>query len=326
MAAQNNSNGSRGQQLKTLWLLIRKSVLVLFAILAFGLGLGFIQIDFIKVAIPPGNLVYFLFGLLLLWTMIVIYQLTLKFIELGQKLDDARQQISLLEKSASPPLLLKDIVLSSLAAHVEFRKDAARQLNPVKLDVLRLDCRLVGTGPRKDAEVTYYFKGKNISNSPLNGLYLSIAADNLVPLDKLGAKLYNLYADPGRRIPRPPQLQGSDGMRKDLFLPFVHPGIKPLDSFELELTYCWPEIFVPTKDYWFLDNLDYEGITDKLIIALEFVDATARYVESHSLNSVSKEFNHLGVLSPDSTNPNKFVFEKTEAEKDTYYIIVFEAS
>jgi hypothetical protein len=251
--------------------------------------------------------------------------LSIRSSRLESNLKLLQQEVNSLEKRTSPSFLLEDIVLSSLTAHVELRK-AAQKLNPVKLDIFRLDCKVVGSDVRKAADTTYYLKGINISGHSLTGLYLSIAGDNLVPFRTLGAKLYNLHSSSGRNYSLIPRLEGADSVRKDLFLPFVSPGIDPLCAFEVELNYLWPGLFAPVKDYWFLDNIDYEGQTKQIIMTMEFIDLTVSSVRVYVIDMLSKIPTFLGDLASDPNNPKKFIFDKTNPEKDSYYIFVFEGT
>lgn len=313
------------RRFKTLWSVLLESwpgwVLLLTLLLAFGV----FQIQIVKIVIPQEDFWFLLLGLLLLWAIMIIFRLNARNFAARKELGKAHQEIAMLEKQAAPSFLLEGIVLSSLTAHVELRK-RERKYNPVKLDVFRLDCKITGNGERKDACVSYYLKGTNISGQTLRGIYLSIAADNLVLFKDLHAKLYNLHSNVGRNSPLTPRLDGPDGVRKDLFLPFLSPGVESFGSFEIELQYVWPGVFTPAKDYWFLDNLDYEGVTKQMIIGLEFVDVTANSVRGYSIDSISKIPSFEGELPPDPNDARRFVFEKANPDRDTYYIVLFEAS
>jgi len=316
---------AENRRFKTLWSVLLESWPGWVLLLSFLLGFGIFQIQIVKIVIPQEAFWVVLLGLLLLWAIIIIFRLNARNFVAKKELEKARQDVAMLEKQAAPSFWLEGIVLSSLTAHVELRK-RDRKHNPVKLDIFRLDCKIIGQGERKDAHATYYLKGTNISDQTLRGIYLSIAADNLVLLRDLHAKLYNLHSNAGRTAPLTPRLDGPDDTRKDLFLPFISPGVESLGTFEIELQYVWPGVFAPTKDYWFLDNLDYEGVTKQMSIGLEFVDMTASSVRGYSINSISKIPAFEGELPSDPGNPRRFVFEKANPDRDTYYIVLYEAS
>jgi len=313
------------QRFKMLRSVVRESWPDCFFFLSLLLAFGVIQVHIVDITISQDGLWLVLLGLLLLWAIIAMFRLNARNVAVRKELARAHRDIAILEKQAVPSFLLEGIVLSSLTAHVELRK-RERKYNPVKLDVFRLDCKITGRGERKDANVSYYLKGTNISGHTLTGIYLSIAADNLVLFKDLHAKLYNLHSNVGRNAQVTPRLDGPDGVRKDLFLPFIDPGVESYGSFEIELQYVWPGGFNPAKDYWFLDNLDYEGVTKQMIIGLEFIDVAASSVRGYSINSVSKIPTFEGELPPDPNNARRFVFERVNPDRDTYFIILFEAS
>src|SRR5579863_1193096 len=207
--SSNNLRILPAQRLDSLRSNLRKSWPIWTFILSLLLGLGIIQVQAVRLVIPAVYLGYLLLGVLLLYSLGSLVFLSIRNSRLTTELTQTREEIDRLEKRTSPLFLLEDMGLSGLMVHYESRKEIHR-INPVKLDLLQILIRVVGADAERDAEITYRLKGANISDQTLTGLYLSIAGDNLVPLSSLGAKLYNIHADPAREHPIKPILQGPD--------------------------------------------------------------------------------------------------------------------
>ena len=305
------------------------------------LGLGIVQVDnSSKIILSRKYLIYFpyvLFGLLFLSScialVILIFERKKKLEELNhlqeeyknlyQECIQLKEEKSILSTTQDTPLFIKDIPISGILANIEYRKNNHR-VNHVKLDRYEIYCRILGDELlRKDADVRYYLKGKNTSRDPLTGLYLSISGDNLVPFNSLDIQYFNLHIDKERKKQLKIKVE-TDSTRKDLFLPFVTPGIEPFDVFEVELTYRWPRIFATTKDYWFIDNIDFEESTQQICVILEFVDMNVECVEIYSINISTKIPYYLGILHPDPNNLSKYTYIKDNPAKDTYYILLYE--
>jgi len=282
-----------------------------------SVALGLISVlEFMKSGVlPPVYAGYLGLGFVLVGAVIAIALLYRRNLKL---------QRGLTELGSYPSLFIEGVPVQSVIAHIERRRRTVT-LNPVQLDVFEINCRIVGEGTRKDADVRYYFKGTSTSPVPLRGLFLSIAGDHLVPLEQLNCRCYDLTHDPKKRVPLVPRLVGSDTTRKDLFLPFLTPGIEPYKSFELELCYVWPAIFAGTEDYWFLDNIDFEGRTRKVILSVEFVSLKPESVRVYALGPRLESPEFLGALAPMEDNPRKYVFERDNPRMGTYYILLFEA-
>ncbi|HUW08524.1 MAG TPA: hypothetical protein VM537_02300 [Anaerolineae bacterium] len=309
-----NSKLPRPRRLEPFWTMMRRTWHVWSVALCFLVGLGIIQIEGIKLAIPQHYSGYILIGSVLVWALIALMLSSVRNYKLERELERVQPL---------PSFLIEDVALSSMHAHIAFLERCSKP-NPVVLDLYKIDCRIVGRRERKDADVRYYFRGKNIGQRPLTGLCLPIAGDSAVPFTQLHARVFNLHADPTRLSPLRPRLEGSDGIRKDLFLPFLSPGVEPHDSFEIELTYKWPGIFGATKGYWFLDNINFEGPTRHITIVWEFTDMLPDSVRAYAIPMASRKPTFLGAVPPDPSNSTLFAFEKVEPEKDTYYVLVFE--
>jgi hypothetical protein len=316
----------------SLFEILRKSWQIWFPILVLLVGLGILQIDVGRVVVSPQNVGYVSLGLVLLWTIITIVLLSARnhktqsqLISIQADLVNAQQEILRLQSQAFPVFFIEEIALSSLLAHIQYRQQE-RKYNPVKLDIFGIECKVVGSDSRKDADVRYHLSGTYIGEQRLTGLYLSLAGDNLVPLEELDVKLYDLKADPQRRTPLRPRLSGADSIRKDLFLPLINPGVGPFEPFEVELNYRWPRIFSPHNGYWFLDNLDFEGATKQIVLSIEFIDLPVDSVRAYSLDMSSKIPDFLGIVQSDPNSTCKFIFKKDDPQRDTYYIVVFEAT
>lgn len=329
----NSAKGSTGVQelLGSVGPFIRNNWQIWGLILSILLSLGIIQIPIVKLVINPQIFWGMLLGIVLVWSLLEVVILYVKNEKLERELSltqgelaASKEEVSILGQRISPSFFLEDLPLSTLVAHIALRQEM-HKINPVKLDTFRIDCRISGPDSRKDAEVKYYLKGTNISNNGLAGLYLSIAGDNLVPFKDLGANLYNLHSGDGRSYALKPRLEGPDSIRKDLFLPFINPGIEPYGSFEIELDYIWPSTFNPTKDFWFLDNIDFEGTTRKIIMTLEFVEINISSVRVYTFDPSSNIPTFSGVLPPDPSNSNRFIFEKMAPQMQIYYLLLFEA-
>lgn len=319
--------------------IFQKSLKYWWVVVTIAIGLGVFKIEAIKVDIPPEYFPFIGYGVIALLVLCLVFFLTSKIKDLSAIVRRYQSEMERVESDferlkneearyknrSFPSFMIEDIALSSLVVHVEKRKDESYK-NPVKLDLFEIDCSVVGTGERKDAKVKYTLKGTNISKDVLTGLYLSIAADNLVPLEKLDVKVHDLTEDPSRESFHKAKLKGPDSIRKDLFLPFTAPGINPNCKFEIEMTYLWPGIFASTKDYWFLDNIDFEESTNQVSMKLQFVDMEPETVNLYSFDMNSGIPTHLGAISPDSSGQKVYGFNKDNPSRDTYYILVFEGA
>lgn len=290
---------------------------VLVGFLAF---IGFFEALF-NALVPPWATIFIGIGLVLG----VIPVLVLSYVQIQKlriQLRELQKNLKMTEELKFPTLFIEGVPVQSLLAHIEYRRQVT-VTNTVQLELFEINCRIVGDGVRKDADVTYHLKGTNLSQIPLKGLYLTIAADNLVPLSDLNCRLYDLTRDPEREVRLYPRLTGLDTTRKDLLLPLLLPGVDPFQQFELELQYRWPAIFSTVDDYWFLDNIDFEGRTKKIRLCVEFVTMEVETVRMYTVGPKYSEPQFLGALRPEKDKPAIYCFEMDESEMGLYYIMLF---
>jgi len=294
-------------------------------LLSLLVGMGIIQIEAVKIVIPKEYLGHLVLGIMMFWAIITVILSYKRISKLEAEVDRTQRQIENARAVAYPSLFIEDIPLQSLIAHVE-RRMQTRTRNPVQLELFDISCQIVGQGTLKDADVIYHLKGTNTSTEVLHGLYLSIAGDNFVTLKQLNPILYDLTKDKERKKPLKPRIAGMDSVRKDLFLPFLTPGTESYKTFDIELRYMWPGIFGTIKDYWFLDNIDFSGVTQLVRISLEFVAIKPDAVRAYALDIERGTTTFLGAVASVEDNPNKYVFEAANPQLNTYYILIFEGS
>ena len=245
--------------------------------------------------------------------------------ELLQKQDEILALQQQLEKGFISDIFMEEITVNSLLGHMLHRIARRHFKNPVKLSHLGLHCRIARNSNYFETQLTYRIKGWNTSNQELSGLHLVVAGDYPMPLSKLKPSLYHRHFDSEKADILLPELLGSDGKVKLLFLPFVSPGIAPGDEFDIEFSLNWPNLIYPEspKDYFFLDNFDFEDGTDEIQIALEFDGVAVGSVNAFSLDNYSRQ-QRLGAVPPDVTNPSIFKFKRSNPENERYFILVFD--
>lgn len=222
-------------------------------------------------------------------------------------------------------IFMEETSLDPLLWHIRYRRKENYKKNPVELDHLGLSCKTIENKGRFDVQLTYRIRGKNIQDEILSGLQLVIAGDTPVPLAKLNPRLYHLHIDPQKMTYIRPDLLGADGKLKVLFLPFISPGIEKNATFDIALSYTWPNLVYSDspKDCFFLDNFDFEFGVRELQIELEFDGLKIGAVNAFAVDSSLRE-QRLGAISADRAIPSKFVFRSINPEKDKYYILVFD--
>ena len=293
-------------------------------ILSFLVGLGVINIEAFSVKIPDGAKPYVFATIILIGLGLTLYKSIQENEKLLKEIDSLNEKINQATVFHYPSLFIEDIPVQSLIAHVEYRRQN-KYVNPVRLGLFEIFCRIVGGGTLKDADVLYKLIGINMSKQLLTGLQMSIAGDNLVPLDKLKCEVYDIFKDPEKQNPTIPRLLGADSIRKDLFLPFLNPGINSGNKFHLEFKYLWPGIFSAKKDYWFLDNIDFEGDTEKIRLGISFISIEPIAVRAYSINAKRGMPVFVGALVHDVGKSDTFTLDVEPPAIDTYYILVFEA-
>lgn len=251
------------------------------------------------------------------------------FIALQNELIKNQERISMLQQELDDNVFLKifmdDISISPLLGHIRYRKKGGYMKNPVELEHFGLSWKVVKNDRRHDVYITYKIKGKSLSDDTLSGLYLAVAGDNPVPISKLNPRVYHLHSDPEKRIVVKPDLLGSDGILKVLFLPFLSPGIERNGIFDIELNLKWPNLVYSEfhKDYLFLDNFDFEKGTHELQMELEFEGIEIGAVNAFIVDSSLRE-RRLGVIPADEKVPSKYVFRTINPENEKFFILVFE--
>jgi hypothetical protein len=305
-----------------IWIATKKSWHLWFFIIYYAIGLGIFKLKEAPIVMSSKYTLLLIVSSVLIWLFMVIALLFNRITKLENKVKNLTQINNGLQQRTIPSFFIENLALSSLMAHIELKK-RFKFLNPVDLDLFKIHCKVLGTSIRLDAQVTYNLKGMNLKKEFLTGLYLSISGDNLIPFQDLNAVCYNRHLDSSLHTPIKPVLKGKDSIRKDIFLPFINPGIKYHEKFEIELSYKWPGIFNSTNDYWFLDNLDYKGYIKEIVIELEFADIDVSAVRAYSLGISSKSPRFIGIVSPDADYPSKYVFRLENPKRSTYYILVF---
>ncbi len=252
-----------------------------------------------------------------------------ELIVLQQELIEKQTKISMLQQEIddyfSSKIFMEEISISGLLYHIRYRKEENYKKNPVELDHLGLSCRVTESNRKYDVQITYKIKGKNLSGDTLSGLHLAVAGDNPAPFSKLNPRLYHLHSDPEKRIFVKPDLLGSDGILKKLFLPFISPGIEKNGLFNIELSLKWPNLVYSEfhKDYLYLDNFDFEKGTRELQMDLEFEGLEIGSVNAFMVDSSLRE-KRLGVVPADEKNSSKFVFRRFNPENEKFFVLIFE--
>lgn len=248
---------------------------------------------------------------------------------LREELIEQQAKVSKLQKelneSHSSNIFMEETSLDPLLWHIRYRRKKDYKKNPVELDYLGLNCKITENRGKFDVDMIYRIRGKNIQDQALPGLQLIVAGDNPVPFLKLNPKLYLLSHTSKRHNFIKPELLSSDGKLKVIFLPFLSPGIEKNGVFSIEFSLRWPNLVwsESPKDYFFLDNFDYEKGTHELQMNLEFQGINVGTVNAFVVDSSLRE-QRLGSILSDDRLLSKFVFNKTEPENDKYYILAFD--
>lgn len=220
------------------------------------------------------------------------------------------------------------VPLQSLLIHIHNRAEMGIS-NSVELELLEISAQVCGDGIRKDAKMIHIFKGKNISETEnLTQLNIALAGDNTIPLSELKASIIDHTNDPEGIIKNhKPNLKpnSEDATLKNLILPFAKEGIKPQQTFKIELRHYWPGVYSTTKDYFFCDNIDFDGRVNKLKMTIEFLAMQEENVRVYRINQKNGEVGvEVGALPPETDKPHLYVFEKTNPLSDVYYVIFFD--
>jgi len=240
-----------------------------------------------------------------------------------------RTQIATLQKQIDEEypskIFLEETSLDSLLWHIRYRRRVGYKKNPVELEFLGLNCKVTRRKNRLDAQLLYRIVGTNIDEQTLSGLQLLVAGDNVVPLSRLNPRLLQHYPKPGKKSIIKPELLGFDGKIKELFLPFVSPGIGANNRFSVEFSLQWPNMVWSDapKDYFFLDNFDYLKGTHELQIELEFRGLEVSGVRAFAVDSFLRE-QRLGAVIAEDENSSRFVFRRINPENERYFVLVFD--
>lgn len=314
---------NENKKTNTLVLFLKETWFIWTAVAAVLMFLGFFSTVF-SVFVPSQSTPYVGLGVLLaIIPATIVYFMRLR--DLNSKNADLENALKEKTSSPYPSLFIEGVPVQSLLAHIDRRKREAR-INPVQLELFDITVKVTGDGPKKDADVVYRLKGENISSATLSGLNLTIAGDNLVPLTDLQPQLFDLMHDPERKVRLVPNLvTGLDSVRKDLFLPFLVPGVGPHKQFDTEFRFYWPFIFNTGDDYWFLDNVDFQGRTRRIRMVMTFDTIDVETVRLYTFNSDGPihESQFLGALKPEGEKGNTYSFEMDDPEMGTYFIMIF---
>lgn len=304
--------------------LIRKTWQIWIVFASFFIGLGVVQIDFIKIVIPHFLTGYVVIGFLLIGILICLFLVMRDNLRLAKQLEEM-QETQKRDSDAGPTLTIEGIPVQGLATHVAKRM-ISEPRNPVYLDCLQLSVVVHQSQSKiKDATLTWRFKGKNVSDKIIPGFRMSIAGDNFIPFCDLKCSTFDLKFDKKRERAIVPKLEGHDLNQKDLLLPFQAPGIVPYDSFDIELVYTWPNMVNPKKDYWFVEPIVYAIEIKELYFSFEYQGINVTGVSIFEMLVKDKKANFIGTLPFEKDKDKTFFDYRVEsAEKGRFYIILVE--
>lgn len=294
------------QTLKGAW----QVLIVIFSIL---ISIGIFQINLISVKVPPTWAVPAALVLILFCSWIALAVSLIKIYKLTKALQN------------HAPLFIEGVPIQGLTAHV--LKRAGKSKNAVHLKTLELSVSVIGIGACRDAAVRWHLAGVNTTDTNLTNLQISISGESLTPLKELQCVVYDLSKDPQRKIGLHPILVSEDSTNKDLILPFLSPGIKPYEQFDIELGYCWPSIVEVRKDYWFIDPMNHAPQVETIRFKLATADPFIKAVYAFQFNAITKEAQFRGsVPILQNTNEQKVIYEIEKPSPHLFYVFIFEGT
>jgi hypothetical protein len=214
---------------------------------------------------------------------------------------------------ANSPVMLGPVRAKSLEDMID---SGQVHVNKVALDEYGISCKVLGTGARLDAEITFTFKGRNVTDTPLVQMIMPVVGDFKVLFDTLKPQYFDLEHDKNRTQALLAHLSGPDGERKDIQMDFDESAIPAHEKFWVELKYMWPAFFTRVDDYLFLDMAPFEQ-AGLMVVELDLSQQRPGFVQSYSVGR-DRHVEHHG--KRDAAN-GIHRFERKQPKKDMFYAL-----
>ena len=311
-----------GQSPDGRWNVLKQSWRLFFIIISSLIAIGTFQINAFSINVPEKWQLPLVMAIVLLGSLISAAVSFVKVLSLQHELAAAGQTIEKL-KSDTPLFFIEDVPVQGLTTHMFQRREHTP--NPVHLELLELNVSIQGAGARRDAEVHWRFVGVNTADTILTNLQITIAGETLIPLNQLRSAVHDVGRDPQRTTAIVPRLVGQDSTNKRLMLPFLSPGIKPYEHFELELTYLWPGVVNVQKDYWFVDPANHAQSVECVQITLTSAESIMGSAAAFELDSTNRKIKFQGSIQIEVTEGQQVATYRIEKPApDCFYLIIVE--
>lgn len=177
--------------------------------------------------------------------------------------------------------------LKDMKEFLKFYVDTSRRIcNPIRLELYTID--VIADYGNHTTDIQYTLKGKNVRRQPISGILHPIAGDTRFPFEKLqmtGTIKLKHGEEWSKEKPLKvwPRSLG-DQLIKELCISFGE-ELQSGDSFDVQLSFKWPELFSQNLTLWWIDDLYSCDQTSHLAIDVKYQDLKIHDVEGFCVNT-----------------------------------------